>query len=179
MYYYYYFSRAVDNNRRCREDKQVSQSIIWSPSALSVEQPVSSRALKISLISSERTADTWNITHEKKKKMIIFMWSCLSCDYVGVLFVWICVQVNSIKQSPRLQSVCKVVCWRRCHSTCDPPRSSDCWKALMGTMVALYLIHEVWIVNEIISAIAQRWERMNKVLHFKSLFTLALLTVVH
>lgn len=59
-----HFNHTVDNNRRCREDKQVSQSIIRSPSALSVQQPVSSRALKISLISSERTADTWNITLE-------------------------------------------------------------------------------------------------------------------
>lgn len=53
-----HFSHTVDINRRCREDKQVSQSIIRYPSALSVEQPVSSRALKTSLISLERKADT-------------------------------------------------------------------------------------------------------------------------
>lgn len=49
---------SVDNKGRYREETQVSQIIIRSPSALSVQQPASSRALKSSLISSERTADT-------------------------------------------------------------------------------------------------------------------------
>lgn len=53
-----HFGHKVDDNRKYREDTQVSPNMTQSPSALSVWQPVSSRALKISLMNSERTADT-------------------------------------------------------------------------------------------------------------------------
>lgn len=52
-----HFSHTLVNNWGRKEDKQVSQSIFQSPSALSVQHPGLSGALKISLISFQMTVD--------------------------------------------------------------------------------------------------------------------------
>ncbi len=108
-----FLSHTVDTNRRYREDAQVSQSIIRSPSALSVQQPVSSRALKISLISSERTSDTWNTTYEKGSCLNMYLcelsglsvvscvFTCVYCgcvlNYTGLMAA-VCVQDSVVMQ---------------------------------------------------------------------------------
>lgn len=156
-----HFSHVADTDGR--EDTQVSSSIIWSPSACVVQQPVSSRALKTSLINSERSAGTWNIMREKSHLNVpLCKLSSLSFGSTPVYVM----DVHSIMQTSRLLFEVQGSVLIQMSVNARSPWQQGILNGINGNKTAVvYFIYEACIVNKVIFMNSPCWQRSCCILH--------------